>query len=116
WAVIPYPWPKGQFRPTTIALIQRLQAAFSPKVRWTLVADRGFPSAILFPPKVRWTLVAARGFPSALLFAQLRQGGTGFSVRLRLSDWVTVAGIYAMVAVHLEAGRLVVGQRTAAAI
>jgi hypothetical protein len=96
WAVIPYPWPKGQFRPTTIALIQRLQAAFSPTVRWTLVADRGFPSA--------------------LLFAQLRQGGTGFSVRLRLSDWVTVAGIYAMVAVHLEAGRLVVGQRIAAAI
>src|SRR4030095_7286933 len=90
WAVIPYPWPKGQFRPTTIALIQRLQAAFSPKVRWTLVADRGFPSA--------------------LLFAQLRQGGTGFSVRLRLSDWVTVAGIYAMVAVHLEAGRLGDGQ------
>ena len=96
WAVLPYPWPKGQFRPTTVTLLQRLQTAFSPEVRWTLVADRGFPSAVLF--------------------AQLRQGGTGFSVRLRLSDWVTVAGIYAMVAVHLAAGRLVVGQRTAAAI
>jgi hypothetical protein len=96
WAVIPYPWPKGQFRPTTVALLQRLQTAFAPEVRWTLVADRGFPSAVLF--------------------AQLRQGGTDFSVRLRLSDWVTVAGIYAMVVVHLEAGRLVVGQRTAAAI
>src|SRR4030095_13021663 len=96
WAVIPYPWPKGQFPPPTIALFPRLPAAFSPKVRWTLVADRGFPSA--------------------LLFAQLRQGGTGFSVRLRLSDWVTVAGIYAMVAVHLAAGRLGKGQRTAAAL
>ena len=25
WAVLPYPWPKGQFRPTTVALLQRLQ-------------------------------------------------------------------------------------------
>ena len=96
WAVLPYPWPKGRFRTTTVALIQRLQAAFPPGVRWRLVADRGFPSAVLF--------------------AQLRQGGTGFSVRLRLSDWVTVAGVYAMVADHLETGRLVVGQRTAAAM
>jgi hypothetical protein len=96
WAVIPYPWPKGRFRATTLALIQQLQQAFPTGVPWTLVADRGFPSAVLF--------------------AQLRQGGTGFTVRLRLSDWVTVAGIYAMVAVHLAAGRLVVGQRTAAAI
>jgi len=26
WAVIPYPWPKGRFRTTTLALIRRLQA------------------------------------------------------------------------------------------
>jgi hypothetical protein len=96
WAVIPYPWPKGRFRATTLALIQQLQQAFPAGVRWTLVADRGFPSAILF--------------------AQLCQGGTDFSVRLRLSDWVTVAGVYAMVSVHLAAGRLVVGRRTAATI
>jgi hypothetical protein len=96
WAVIPYPWPKGRFRSTTLALLQRLQAAFPSGVRWTLVADRGFPSA--------------------LLFAHLRHGGTGFSVRLRLSDWVMVAGVYAMVAAHLEAGRIVDGQRTAAAM
>jgi DDE family transposase len=94
WAVLPYPWPKGQFRPTTLALVQRLQAAFPVGRHWTLVADRGFPSAALF--------------------AQLRRGDTGFSVRLRLSDWVTVGGVYAMVADHLEAGRLGVGQRTAA--
>jgi hypothetical protein len=96
WAVMPYPWPKGRFRATTIALIQRVQATFPRGVRWTLVADRGFPSAVLF--------------------AQLPHGGTGFSVRLRLSDWVTGAGVYAMVAVHLEAGRLGDGQRTAAAL
>jgi hypothetical protein len=96
WAVIPYPWPKGRFRTTTLALIQQLQQAFPASVRWTLVADRGFPST--------------------LLFAQLRQGRTDFSVRLRLSDWVTVAGVYARVATHLEAGRLMDGQRTVAAM
>jgi Transposase DDE domain len=94
WAVIPYPWPKGRFRTTTLALVRRLQAAFPPAVPWTLVADRGFPSAVLF--------------------AQLRQGGTSFSVRLRLSDWVTVARVYATVAEHLAARRLGDGQRTAA--
>ena len=72
-----------------MALIQQLQQAFPAGVRWTLVADRGFPSAALF--------------------AQLRQGGTDFSVRLRLSDWVTVGRVYAMVADHLEAGRLASG-------
>jgi hypothetical protein len=96
WAVMPSPWPKGPFRSTPVALLQRLQRAFSPAVRWTLGADRGFPRAVLF--------------------AQLRQGGSGVSVRLRWSDWGTGAGLYARVAVHVDAGRLVVGQRTAAAL
>jgi hypothetical protein len=81
---------------TTLALIQQLQQAFPVGVRWTLVADRGFPSAALF--------------------AQLRQANTDFSVRLRLSDWVTIGDVYAMVADHLAAGRLGEGQRTAAAM
>jgi Transposase DDE domain len=96
WAVIPYPWPQGRFRGTTLALIPQLQGAFPAGRRWTLVADRGFPSAALF--------------------AQLRQGRTDFSVRLRVSDWVTVRGVYATVALHLAAGRLGVGQRPAAAM
>jgi hypothetical protein len=96
WAGIPYPWPKGRFRATTLALIRRLQAAFPAGVRWRLVADRGFPSAALF--------------------AQLRQGATDFSVRLRLNDWVTVAGVYAKVADHLVSGRLRQGRRTAATL
>jgi hypothetical protein len=96
WAVIPYPWPKGRYRATTLAVVAQLQAAFPPGVRWSLVADRGFPSAALF--------------------AQLRAGGTDFSVRLRLSDWVRVAGVYAKVLEHLAAGRLPVGHRTAATV
>ena len=96
WAVLPYPWPKGRFRTTTLALVQQLQGAFPVGVRWSLVADRGFPSAVLF--------------------ALLRHGGSDFSVRLRLSDWVTVAGVYATVAEHLGARRLVVGQRQSASM
>ena len=30
WAVIPYPWPKGRYRATTLALVAQLQAACSP--------------------------------------------------------------------------------------
>jgi len=96
WALSPYPWPKGRFRATTLARIPQLQPAF--------------------PAGVRWTRVAARGFPSAMLCAQWRQGGTAFSVRRRLRDWGTVAGVAAMVAAHLAAGRLMDGQRTAAAL
>src|SRR5262249_47378763 len=88
--------PQGRFRTTTLALIRRLQAAYPAGRRWSLIADRGFPSAAIL--------------------AQLRQGGTDFCVRLRLGDWVTVRGVYAKVADHLVAGRLRQGQRTAATI
>src|SRR5215510_7608637 len=36
WAVLPYPWPKGRFRTTTLALLQHLQPAFPAGGRWTL--------------------------------------------------------------------------------
>lgn len=72
WAVSPSPWPTGRCRAPTLALIQRRQAAFPPGVRWTLVADRGFPSAALV--------------------GHLRPGGTDCSGRLRLSAWVTGGG------------------------
>jgi hypothetical protein len=94
WAVVPYPWPKGRFRQTTLALVQQLQVAFPPSQRWVLVADRGFPSA--------------------RLFAQLGEQQTDWTVRLRLSDWVEVGGVYGQVHAHLEAGRLRTGERVAA--
>ena len=96
WAVIPYPWPQGRYRATTLTLVRQLQAAFPSGVRWSVVADRGFPSAALF--------------------AQLRAGGTDCSIRLRLSDWVRVAGVYAKVLEHVAAGRLRGGQRVAVTI
>ncbi len=94
WAVVPYPWPKGRFRQTTLALVRQLQEGFGPGQRWVVVADRGFPSAALF--------------------GQLLAAQTGWTVRLRLSDWIEVSGIYAMVAEHLEAGRLRPGERVEA--
>ena len=94
WAVLPSPWPNGQFRTTPLALLQRLQSAFPSGVCWSLGADRGFPRALVFAP---W-----------------RHRGPGCSVRRRWRDWVTVAGVYAMVVEHWEAGRRLDGQRTAA--
>jgi hypothetical protein len=94
WAVLPYPWPKDRVRATTVALLQRLQQAFPAGTSWTLVADRGFPRAALF--------------------AQGRHGGPNLSVRLRLSDWGTGDRVDASVRAPLAAGRLGVGQRTAA--
>jgi hypothetical protein len=96
WAVMPYPWPKGRFRQTTLALVEQLAAAVPVGRPWVLVADRGFPSA--------------------LLFARLLERKAGWTVRLRLSDWVTVAGVYALVRDHLEAGRLRSGERAPARI
>jgi hypothetical protein len=96
WAVLPYPWPKGDFRATTLALVRQLQAAFPPGQRWVFVADRGFPSA--------------------QLFGQLDAEQTDWTVRLRLNDWVEVAEVYAMVAQHLDAGRLRPGERVRATI
>lgn len=94
WAVVPYPWPKGRFRETTLALVEQLQQAFPIGYRWALVADRGFPSTALF--------------------IQLLKHETGWTVRLRLSDWVEVEAVYAMVRDHLELGRLKPGDRVEA--
>jgi hypothetical protein len=85
WAGSPSPWPQGRSRATTVTLITQLQAAF--------------------PADVGGSVGAERGLPSAALFAQLRAGGTDWSLRLRLRDGGRVAGVYAKVLAHLAAGR-----------
>lgn len=72
WRVLPYPLPRKVFTPTACLLIQHLAAVW-PRDR---------------PPH----LVADRGFPSRRLFRTLRAVGWDFTVRLRASDVVTVAG------------------------
>jgi len=94
WAVTPYPWPKGRFREVTLALVEQLQQTFPEGHRWVFVADRGFPSLALF--------------------TQLLKHKTGWTVRLRISDWIEVDRVYATVRDHLEVGRLRPGERVEA--
>ena len=72
WAVLPYPWPKGQFTPLVCGLVRQVGAAWP--------ADA--------PPH----LVADRGFPSGPLFRALAQLGWGWTIRLRARDTVWLGG------------------------
>jgi len=71
WAVLPYPWPKGQFTPTVCALLRQVAAAWPGGTRPHLVADRGFPSGPFFQT--------------------LRALGWGWTIRLRARDHVRCA-------------------------
>ena len=88
WAVLPYPWPKGRFTPTVCALIRQVAAVWPTERAVHLVADRGFPSRALL-----WTL---------------RQVRWGWTVRLRATTGVTLAGqyqpVHALLATHAADG------------
>jgi hypothetical protein len=73
WAVLAYPWPKGQFTPTVLALIRQVGAVWPTEQQPVhLVADRAFPSRAMFR-----------------LLADLHWGWT---IRLRAASWVSLAG------------------------
>jgi hypothetical protein len=72
WAVLPYPWPKGQFTPTVCALLTRVAAAWPAERPVHLVADRAFPSH--------------------QVFRTLDRLGWGYTLRLRAHLPVTVGG------------------------
>jgi hypothetical protein len=71
WAVLPYPWPRGQFRPTVDALVARFLQCWPAGTPVCLLADRAFP---------------AKSF-----FRTLQQGGAGYTVRLQARHAVTLA-------------------------
>ena len=71
WAVLPYPWPRGQFRPTVDGLVARLRRCWPADVPVGLVADRAFP---------------AKSF-----FRTLARGGVDWTVRLQARHAVTLA-------------------------
>jgi len=73
WAVLPYPWPPGQFTPTVCALLEQVAAAW----------PRGAP-----PPH----LLADRAFPSRAFFQTLARLGWGWTVRLRACNTLQIAG------------------------
>jgi hypothetical protein len=71
WAVLPYPWPRGRFRPTVDGLVERLLRSWPADVRVALLADRALP---------------AKSF-----FRTLQQGGADWTVRLQARHYVTRA-------------------------
>ena len=75
WSVLPYPWPKGQFTPTVVALLARTLAGWPADRPVHLVADRGFPSTALL----------------RLLHAQHPRLAVGSTIRLRAGEWVHLA-------------------------
>jgi hypothetical protein len=85
WEVLPYPWPKGEFTPTVVRLLQRLGAVWPQDRPPHLVADRGFPSLKLF------RAVAALGW--------------GWTIRLRAKLTVGIAGAARAVADLVRASR-----------
>jgi len=75
WQVLPYPWPKGRYTPTTLALLDRVLACWPPDRAVHLVADRGFPSKALVRRLDEWR----------------RWRRLGYTLRLKIGDWVTLA-------------------------
>lgn len=79
WAVLPYPWPKGRFTPTVIALLRQVGATW-PEARAAphLLADRGFPSRPFFQTlhDLRWgyTVRLSAGCRVTLHGAAIRVG------------------------------------------
>jgi hypothetical protein len=78
WSVLPYPWPKGQFTPTVVALLERTLVFWPSTRRVHLVADRGFPSLKLFGCLEAWR-------------SRLPAGQLGYTIRLRAGDYVQPA-------------------------
>lgn len=73
--MLPFPWPKKQFTPTVLRLLQRVRASWPPDRPAHLVADRGFPSLPFFRLLAEWGT----------------QQPVGYTIRLRASDWVYLA-------------------------
>lgn len=75
WSILPYPWPRGSFTPTVLALLNRTLAHWPPLRPVHLLADRGFPSLALFQ--------TLEGWRKRLLL--------DYTIRLRAGDWVRLA-------------------------
>ncbi len=72
WQILPYPWPKKQFTPNVVALVNRTLSCWPCDRRVNLLADRGFPSLKLFRVLDGWR----KTIP------------LGYTIRLRAADWV----------------------------
>jgi hypothetical protein len=75
WQVLPYPWPKGRYTPTTVTLLDRVLGCWPPERAVHLVADRGFPSKALVRRLDEWR----------------RWRRLGYTLRLTIGAWVALA-------------------------
>jgi hypothetical protein len=75
WQVLAYPWPTGQYTPTTLTLLNRVLGCWPPDRAVHLVADRGFPSKALVRRLDEWR----------------RWRRLGYTLRLTIGAWVTLA-------------------------
>lgn len=75
WAILPYPWPKGSFTPTVVGLLNRTLTHWPASRPVHFLADRGFPSLLLFQTLDHWR--------QRLIL--------GYTIRLRAGDWVRLA-------------------------
>jgi len=91
WSILAYPWPKKQFTPTVVGLIDRV-LRYWPGVRAVhLDADRGFPSLKLFRCLEGWRVRLP----------------LGYTIRLRAGDWVCLKdGRIVKIATLLQEGEL----------
>jgi hypothetical protein len=74
WQVLPYPWPNGQYTPTTLTLLDRVMGCWPAERAVHLVADRGFPSRALVRRLDAWR----------------RWRRLGYTLRLTMGAWVTL--------------------------
>lgn len=73
--MLPYPWPKGQYTPTTLTLLDRVPDCWPPDRAVHLVADRGCPGKASVRRLDEWR----------------RWRRLGYTLRLKIGDWVTLA-------------------------
>ena len=111
WAVLPYPWPKGQFTPTVCALVRQVAAAWPADRPAHLVADRGFPSRRLFLTlrQVRWGWTLRLQARTKVLVGGEAQDVRALLGAARPESWTARRGAYGTGPQAL-AGTLVIGR------
>jgi hypothetical protein len=111
WAVLPYPWPKGQVGPTVCRLLEQVATAWPTTRPVHLVADRAFPSQRLFRTlrTLRWGwTVRLRANTGVQVGAEALLVRT-LLARARTTGWTCWPGSYGQggkaITAHLVVGR-----------
>jgi hypothetical protein len=112
WAVLPYPWPPGQFTPTVCALLRRVAATWPADRPVHLLADRGFPSQPLFRTlaALGWGWTVRLPARSSLTVAGAKCGARELVLTTPVGRWAAFAGATYGQGPRRVAGAVVVGR------